>query len=229
VPAEPEGPSLAPAVDAPKDPPVAPDEDTKPAETAEVGIVSKREVDPTIFPDPKKFSTGFFVEGSTGPMVPLGPTFEVLSPGFSLSARLGYEIRRWVALQLHGTGAVSKYDDGVIHDELLQQYFYTGEVRFGIPIRRFLIAFQGGAGLWQTNNNLLQIAGIADDNTLFGFAWDAGGGLDYHSLNRHFSAGILATFIGMPELQNAGSLTIHLYIRYVAGGGKKKSKSRRNG
>lgn len=186
-----------------------------PADTGEVGVVERPEKDPTVFPDPKKFSRGFFVEGGLGPGVPIGPTADVLSVGVSFGVRTGYEIRRWVALQLHANGVLSRYDDGVLRRELLQQFAYTGELRFAVPIRRFLIAAQGGAGMYQLTNNLLQVAGIADDNRRIGLAWDASLAFDVHSLNRHFSGGLVATFIGMPALQNSGMLVIHLVMRYT--------------
>lgn len=186
-----------------------------PSDTAEVGVVERPETDPTVFPDPKKFSRGFFVEAGLGPAVPLGPTSDVLTTGFSLGARTGYEIRRWVALQLHATGMLSRYDDGVLRRELLQQYAYTGEVRFAIPIRRFLIALQGGAGIYQLSNNLLQVGGIAANNRRIGLAWDASLAFDVHSLNRHISGGIVATFVGMPALRNAGALVLHVVLRYT--------------
>ena len=188
---------------------------TGPAETAEVGVVTKDEADPTVFPDPKKFSRGFFVEAGIGPAVPLGRTSKVLSTGFSIGARTGYEIRRWVALQLHAAGVLSRYDDGVLRRELLQQFAYTGEIRFAVPVRRFLIAAQGGAGIYQLSNNLLQVAGIADDNRRIGLAWDASLAFDIHSLNRHFSGGIVATYVGMPALRNSGTLLLHVVMRYT--------------
>lgn len=195
--------------------PPAPGDSGGPEDTADVGVVERQEDDPTVFPDPGKFSRGFFVEGATGPLVPLGATTEVLSPGFSATVRTGYEIRRWVALQGHVSGSMSKYDDGVLGGEILQQYVYTGEARFGIPIRRFLVAVQGGAGAMQLDSNLLQNAGIAPDNRRFFFAWDASVAFDVHSLSRHFSGGLVATFVGVPQLQNAGSLAVQLYLRYT--------------
>ena len=187
----------------------------RPPDTAEVGVVETAERDPTVFPDPSKFRRGFFAEGATGVAVPVGPTAEVLSPGFSLTARSGYEFRRWVALQAHVTGSISRYDDGILRSELLQQFYYTGEIRFGIPIRRFLIAFQGGVGLFQVSNNLLQISGAASSNRLWGFAYDGGIAFDIHSLSRHFSGGLVATYMGAPALSNSGAVTIQIYLRYT--------------
>jgi hypothetical protein len=200
------GPAAAPSAGAP--PP-------GPADTAEVGVVTKRQADPNVFPDPRKFARGFFAEASLGPSIPLGPTAGVLGPGVSTSARLGWEFRRWVALQAHATASLGFYDDGTLVREHFQQYFYTGEVRFGIPIRRFLLAFQGGAGLQQLSNNLLQIASIAPDPRLFAFAWDGSLALDFHSLSRHFSGGLVATYLGTPRLENSGLLLLQLYLRFT--------------
>lgn len=196
-------------------PPAAPAPAGGPTNTEEVGVVAEQEADPVVFPDPAKFSRGFFAEGSTGALIPIGPTSNVLGAGFSLTARLGYEIRRWVALQATVTGTLSKYDDGVLTDELLQQFFYTGEARFGIPIRRFLIAFQGGAGIYQLTNNLLQLPGIAQSNALIGFVYDGSLAFDVHSLNRHFSGGVVGTYYGMPDLDNSGAMAVQVYLRYT--------------
>jgi hypothetical protein len=196
----------------------APAEDastTRPAGTAEVGVVAKKTEDPTVFPDPRKFSRGVCVEASTGPLITIGRTSRVLSHGFSLSARIGYEIRRWIAFQLHATGAIRRYDDGVLRRELLGEGVYTGEVRLGVPFRRFVIAVHGGGGVDQLSNNLLQVADIAPDNRRLSFAWDAGLSFDVHSLNRHNSGGFIATFIGTPTLRSSGMLLLQAYFRYT--------------
>lgn len=194
---------------------VAPAPALGPTDTEDVGVVDQTETDPTVFPDPRKFSRGFFVEAGLGPTIPVGPPSAVLGLGMSVAGRVGYEIRRWIALQLHATGSISRYDDGVLTQELLQQYAYTGEVRFGIPIRRFVILLYGGGGLYQVNSNLLQVAGIAPDNGRFGFAYDGGLGLDVHTLAKHFSGGVLAGYIGTPRLGNGGNVGLHLYFRYT--------------
>lgn len=186
-----------------------------PAETAEVGVVEREEEDPTVFPDPAKFSRGFFIEAGVGPTIPVGPAASVLGPGVSFVGRTGYEIRRWIAIQLHAMGSVSRYDDGVLRRELFGQYAYMGEARFGIPIRRFVILLFGGAGLYQVSSNLLQVAGVVDDNGRFGLAYGGGIGLDVHTLSKHFSGGFLASYVGTPRLGNGGGVGLHLYFRYT--------------
>lgn len=192
-------------------------EATPPADTADVGVVVAPQTDPLVFPDPRKFSRGFFLEASTGPAITVGATSRVLSTGFSFSARAGYEIRRWIAVQGHATGILRRYDDGVLRRELLGDGIYTAELRLGVPFRRFMIAAHGGAGADQTSNNLLQVAGIADDNRRWYFAWDAGLSFDVHSLSRHFSGGLIATFVGTPQLAGSGVVLVQLYLRYTHG------------
>lgn len=206
---------------------IAPEASTRPAETGDVGVVEQAETDPTVFPDPRKFSRGFFVEAALGPAIPIGATAKVLSPGFSFSARAGYEIRRWIALDLHATGLLHRYHDAVLHRELLGQGVYTGELRLGVPFRRFMIAAHGGFGVMQSSNNLLQVAGIAADNRRFGVAWDAALSFDIHSLDRHISGGFIASFIGMPALQNSGALLLSLYLRYTHGRDRRRGDRQR--
>ena len=186
-----------------------------PKDTAEVGVVAQAEEDPTVFPDPNKFSRGFFVEAGAGPAFPIGTPATVLGTAFSIAGRTGYEIRRWIALQAQVGAMVSHYDDGVLTDELLQQYTYIGHARFGIPIRRFVIALYGGAGLHQVNTNLLQIAGIVSDPARFGFAYEGGVGLDVHTLAKHFSGGFLVNYLGSPRLGAGGSIGASLYLRFT--------------
>ncbi len=186
-----------------------------PSGTADVGVVSATEEDPTRFPDPKKFARGFFMEGAAGSVIPIGPSAQVLSPGFALTLRTGYEIRRWIALQLHATGTSSYFDDGVFSRQLLHEHFGTGELRLGIPIWRFLFAFQGGGGVYYLSTNALQAPGVVTDNRRIGFAWDGSFAIDFHSLNRHFSGGALTTFFGMPAQSNSMAATAQLFIRYT--------------
>jgi len=194
---------------------LAPEPALGPEETQDVGVVERPEEDPEVFPDPAKFARGFFVEAGVGPGFPIGPAARVLGPAVSIAGRTGYEIRRWIALQLHATANLSRYDDGVLRNELFQQYAYTGEVRFGIPIRRFVILLYGGAGLYQVSSNLLQVAGVVDDNGRFGLAYDGGIGLDVHTLSKHFSGGFLAGWLGSPRVGNGGTLGVHLYLRWT--------------
>ncbi len=77
-----EAPEVAPAT-------AAPTPSAGPADTHAVGVVEEKPTDPLLFPDPRKFSRGFFAEVGVGPGFPIGPTRRVLSTAFSFSAHAG--------------------------------------------------------------------------------------------------------------------------------------------
>gem|GEM_PF-4740154 len=204
--------AAADTVDSSAQAPVHPAENTR-----EVGVdpATVSSVDPLARRDRANFSTGFFTEGAVGSFIPVRTLQRVLSPGVVFTGRVGYEFRRWIAIQANATAAMTHYGDGVLRNEILQQFFYLGELRLALPLGRFSIAGLGGAGLMQVSNNLLQIADIARTNRLLSIAWDAGAALDFHSLDNHFSGGVVATYIGMPNLHKAAALTVQIYIRHV--------------
>ena len=58
-----------------------------------------------VFPDPAKFAHGFFTEGEFGVLVVHRAAPATRSrPGFAVGARVGYDIFRFFAVQLHLLG-----------------------------------------------------------------------------------------------------------------------------
>ncbi|RMH00188.1 MAG: hypothetical protein D6705_01025 [Deltaproteobacteria bacterium] len=198
-----------------------------PADTEDVGVVEASTPDPTVFPDPDDFATGLAVEAAAGPAAPLGATQRLLGPALGATARLGYEIRRWVAVQVAGHVQSGFYDDGVIVHEPFQQFTYTAETRFAVPFRRFAIGLQGGAGVFHVSSNLLQIGGLVPDPRRYGFAWDASLFFDVHTLSKGFSLGLVTTFVGTPRFQQAGTLFVQLYLRLGLGASTAERRARR--
>jgi hypothetical protein len=43
----------------------------------------------------------------------------------------------------------------------------------------------------------------------------AGAGLDYHTLNRHFSAGVGADYLWLANFSQTNALTVDVYLRYT--------------
>src|SRR6185436_11616160 len=77
-----------------------------------------KEPDAAIFPDPKKFAHGLFTEGEVGAVAFLGPAGDAVSPGFAIGTRIGYDIFRFFALQVHGLGSthITKANGGPLGD-----------------------------------------------------------------------------------------------------------------
>ncbi len=198
-----------------------------PADTEDVGVVEDTPPDPTVFPNPDDFATGFFVEAAAGPAAPLGATSDLLGPALGGTVRAGYEIRRWVALQAAAHLQAGFYDDGVIVKEPFQQYTYTAEARFAVPFRRFALGVQGGAGIFHVSSNLLQIGGLVPDARRYGLAWDASAFFDVHTLSKGFSVGLVGTFVGTPRFDQAGTLFVQLYLRIALGRSTAERRARR--
>jgi hypothetical protein len=170
---------------------------------------------PPPFPDPKKFARGFFAEGDLGAAVFLGRAGRYASPGVMMGARLGYDLFRWLAVQAHvvGVSANANLPPPTV-GQTFQTYVFAGEARFGLQLRRFQLFAEGGGGAVMLSNNILDAVGVSHGSRA-SFAVVAGGGLDYHTLNRHFSFGLGADYVWMGQFTNAHALTVDGYLRYT--------------
>jgi hypothetical protein len=170
---------------------------------------------PPKFPDPKKFAKGFFAQGELGALVYLGRTGENVGAGTHFGVRLGYDIFRWLAVQLHVAGASSEATlPPPTTGQSIQTYLYLAEARGKVQIRRVALFAQAGAGFSQLSSNILDQVGITT-GSLFSFAVIAGGGIDYHTLNRHFSFGLNVDYIWMQTFDSTHALTATAYLRYT--------------
>jgi hypothetical protein len=171
---------------------------------------------PPPFPDPKKFARGFFASGELGALVFLGRTGRYAQAGPTFGVRLGYDLLRWLAVQGHVSGASS---DATLPaptvGQAFQTYVYTGEARLTAQIRRFALFAEGGAGLAQLSNNVLDQVGISSGGALVSLAVIAGGGLDYHTLNRHFSFGLDVDYLWLQAFDSTSALSATAYLRYT--------------
>ncbi len=166
-------------------------------------------------PDPSKFARGFFASGELGALVFLGHTGRYAGPGPAFGVRLGYDLFRWMAIQAHVAGASSDADTPPpTSGQAFQTLLYMGELRFTARIRRVALFAEGGAGAAQLTSNVLDLVNITRGQ-LFSLAVVGGGGIDYHTLNRHFSVGLDADYIWMQGFSKTSSLTASAYLRYT--------------
>jgi hypothetical protein len=173
------------------------------------------EAPPPPWPDPKKFAKGPFASGEVGALVFFGRAGRYASPGPAFGLRLGYDIFRWLDVQAHVMG--SSHDATTpppTSGQSVQMLLYAGEVRLKLAIRRFQLFAEGGAGGMQVTSNVLDQVRVTDGNT-FSLAVVAGLGLDYHTLNRHFSVGLGADYVWLQAFNNTSSLSVDAYLRYT--------------
>jgi hypothetical protein len=172
-------------------------------------------VDPR--PDPAKFSRGVFAEAEAGAQVFLGQGRRSLGPGVALGTRVGYELARWLALQLHGQAATHETDFGSApqSDQLLQTLQGTAELKLTLPLAQWSLSVFGGGGMARLSTNLLGTVGLTDPDVKLSPLFGAGAGADYHTRSRHFSFGMNAAFWKLARVHTTGAATGTLYVRYT--------------
>lgn len=167
-------------------------------------------------PDPKKFAHGVFVDAGLGAFVLLGKA-DAVGSGPAISARLGYDVFRLLALQLHVAGSTHRTDFGAAPQsgQLLQVYQTTAELKLTVPIRQVSVYAFGGAGFAFLSTNILGTTGLTAADKTSGVMYGGGLGLDYHLLSRHFSFGLEASFAKMQAIATTGGILSTAYVRYA--------------
>jgi hypothetical protein len=173
-----------------------------------------KEPEAAIFPDPNKFAYGFFTEGEVGAVTFFGPAGDAVGPGFAIGTRVGYDVFRFFALQLHGLGSTHLTKaDGPQGDQLIQTYQGMVEGKFTLRISQVSLFGEGGVGVARLSTNLLHELSLARYRT--GLTAGGGGGVDYHSLSRHFSIGLRGEFYWLRDISNSRDLMVTTYLRYT--------------
>jgi hypothetical protein len=176
-----------------------------------------KEPEAAIFPDPKKFASGFFTEGEIGGVAFLGPAGDAVAPGFAIGTRLGYDIFRFFAIQVHGLGSthLTKANGRPQGDQLLQTYQATVEGKLTLRFGQLSLFGEGGVGLLKLSTNILHEVNGIEPTYRTGLQFGGGGGVDYHSLSRHFSIGLRGEFYVLRELSNSKDIVATTYLRYT--------------
>lgn len=168
-----------------------------------------------IFPDPAKFSYGLYTQGELGAVVVIGPAGPNLRPGWALGLAVGYDLFRWLALEVRGVGSthLTRFPGRPQDGELLQLYQVLGLAKISIRYRHFIFSGDGGAGLAHTSTNILATAGLDDNRT--SMALGGGLGFDYHTLSRHFSFGVRANLFVLSQIAQSQAITATATLRYT--------------
>jgi hypothetical protein len=168
-----------------------------------------------VFPDPAKFARGLYTEGEVGAVAFFGRAGDVVSPGFAIGARLGYDLTRWAALQLHVLGSTHQIaGNNTLNGQLLQTYQAAVEGKLTYRFAQTSIFVEGGPGIERLSTNALYVLGVEPQYRV-GVVLGGGAGLDYHSLSRHFSIGVRGDFKVMQQLTSSQELLASTYLRYT--------------
>jgi hypothetical protein len=168
-------------------------------------------------PDPSKFARGLYGEAEVGALLFVGDAGPQIGPGAAVGARLGYDLLRWVAVQVHAFGSThtTKFTDAPQGGQLLQLYQGTAELKLGVRFGQLGVAATAGMGLARLSTNLLGTTGLTAPDVRNTTVMLGGLALDYHTLSRHFSFGLGGTFAKYQKLQTTGAVAITAYARYT--------------
>jgi hypothetical protein len=164
---------------------------------------------PPPFPDPKKFAHGLFASGELGALVFLGHAGKYAGPGPIFGVRFGYDLFRWLAIEARVAGSSS---DAKLPPPVVGQSVQTYLLK--LQIRRVGLFAEGGAGVAEVSSNILDLVGITEGHRI-SLAVTAGAGVDYHTLNRHFSVGLGADYVWMESFAQSSAITTDVYLRYT--------------
>jgi opacity protein-like surface antigen len=175
-----------------------------------------KEPEAAIFPDPNKFARGLYTEGEVGTVAFFGPAGENVSPGFAIGARVGYDLLRFLAVQIHGLGSthLTKAGNRPEGGQLIQTYQATVEGKLTLRFGQLSVFGEGGVGLARLSTNLLYELGVEQEYRT-GLTAGGGAGIDYHSLSRHFSIGLRGELYWLRDLSSSEDLIVTTYLRYT--------------
>jgi hypothetical protein len=169
------------------------------------------------YPDVTKFASGFYGEAEAGALVFVGSGRRPVGPGMALGARLGFDIQRWVAVQIHGAGSthITRLQGRPQDGQLLQIYQGTVEVKLTLPLGQWSLAAFGGVGAARLSTNILGTAELTRPNLYSTAMILGGGGVDYHTRSRHFAFGLSVAYMKMEDLRTTGALSSGAHVRYT--------------
>jgi hypothetical protein len=167
-----------------------------------------------VFPDPTKFAHGIYTEGEFGALWFNGRASDEIAPGFAVGARIGYDLFRFFAVQLHLMGSTHQSQgDTPIAGQLLQMYQGTLEGKLTLRLVQWSFFAEGGLGAARMSSNLLHARDLARYRT--GFTVGGGAGLDYHFLSRHFSVGLRGGYYVLSDITGSRDANVTMYLRYT--------------
>ena len=98
--------------------------------------------------------------------------------------------------------------------QLLQTYQAAVEAKLTLRFSQTSIFGEGGVGVERLSTNALYVLGVEPQYRV-GLTFGGGGGIDYHSLSRHFSIGVRGGFYVLRELTASQELMATTYLRYT--------------
>lgn len=166
--------------------------------------------------DAAKYSTGFYAEAGLGATGFLGQTGAYAAPGPAFGLRAGYDLFSWFSVGALLAGSTHEATVPPPPErEYFQLYHLAADGRLTVRYRRVAVFAEGALGLAILNTNVLEKVSVTDRDERSSIAFTGGGGIDYHTQNRHFSFGLAGGWTMYSGFAASQSVSIRLYLRYT--------------
>lgn len=161
-------------------------------------------------------SSGIFTEVGLGATGLLGDAQADAAIGPTLTARIGYDLASWLSFGVHlGASSHEATVPPPPEGEWFQLYRGYGDGRLGFRVDNLAFFAEGGLGYAYISSNVLAKVGILDPGERFSIAFNAGGGIEYQILNRHYAFGLAGDWWLMPQFDALAGVELRLYLRYT--------------
>lgn len=163
-----------------------------------------------------KPSHGLYAQLDAGATSFLGETQRYAAIGPTFGVRLGKDLTRWLAVG--GVVTTSMHEATVPpppEEEYFQLYQFGGEARLTVRIGRLSLFAEGGASVAYINTNILERVAVTDPDERWSLVWHSGGGMAWHTRNRHFSVGVAGEWQMYPGFDGSMAVGGRIYLRYT--------------
>lgn len=161
-------------------------------------------------------ASGYFAELGLGATAFIGETQRHAAVGPTFALRGGKDLTRWFSL---GALVAASTHEATVPPPPEREYFqlYTVAADARLTARTGRLAFfaEGGAGFTVISTNVLDRVGVTLPEEHVDFAYHAGGGLAWHTQNRHFSFGLAGDWWMYPTFSSSMAVDVRLYLRYT--------------
>ena len=170
----------------------------------------------TVSAEPRTASTGWYAEGGLGAVGFLPSANDDAQVGPAIQIRAGRDLFSWLSIGIYAAASSHKATvPPPPTGDWFQLYRGGADARIGGRIGRIALFVEGGAGEAMLSSNVLDKVMISTPGKSFSVVFDAGAGLEYQVLNRHYAFGLAADAFLEPQFASVKQLEGRLYLRYT--------------
>jgi len=161
-------------------------------------------------------SKGWYAEGGLGAVAFLPSANDDAAIGPAAGIRFGRDLFSFLSLGLQlGASSHEATVPPPPEGEWFQIYRASSDLRLTGRIDRLALFAEGGVGASMISSNVLGKVMITEPGEKFSLLIQAGGGFEYQLENRHYSVGLGADVLIMPQFDALKAIDARAFLRYT--------------